>query len=57
MYGNLHAYLPTKCEPGNVIVDFEIAVPTMTLKQANAEFLFIVYQPQNLYLLINFAIY
>ena len=42
-----YGYLPTKCEPGNVVVDFEIAVPD-TLKQSNAEFVFIVYQLQNL---------
>ena len=35
MYVNLHGYLPTKCEPGNVVVDFEIAVLTTPLKQSN----------------------
>ena len=47
MHGNLHPYLPTKCELGNVVVDFEIVVLMMPLKQSNAEFVFIVYQPQN----------
>ena len=40
--------LATKCEPENV-VDFEIVVLMIPLKQSNAEFVFIVYQPQNLY--------
>ena len=54
MYGNLHGYLPTKCDPGNFVVDFEITVPTTPLKQSNAEFVFIVYQPQNLYSIDKF---
>ena len=51
MYGNLHGYLPTKCEPGNVAVDFEM-VPTIPLKQSMLG-LFI---PAKSYLFINFAI-
>ena len=54
MHGNLHGYLPTKCEPGNVVVDFEIVVLMIPLKQSNAEFVFIVYQPQNLYPIYKF---
>ena len=53
MCRSLHGCLPTKCEPGNVVVDFEIAVPTILLKQSNAEFVFIVYQPQ----IIQYSIY
>ena len=29
---NLHGYLPTKCEPGNVVIDLEIAVPMIPMK-------------------------
>ena len=54
MYRNLHGYLPTKREPVNAAVDFEIAVPTIQLKQSNAEFVFIVYQPQNPYHVYKF---
>ena len=44
-------YLPTKCKPANV-VDFEIAVATIPLKQSNSELVFIVYQPQMNFILI-----
>ena len=27
MHGNLHGYLPTNCDPRNVVVNIEIVVP------------------------------
>ena len=47
MHGNLHGYLPTKCEPGNVIVDFEIVVLMLSL--------YLLYTSQNYTLFINFV--
>ena len=51
MCGNLQGYLPTKCEPGNV-VGFEIADPT--IHWSKCWLVFIVYQPQNLYPIYKF---